>query len=98
MELDPLTLRRLLTDAAELGAKRALIDAGLDTTVFNQKQAERFIGSSKELERWNAEGLVKRYKDGDRNSRVRYDRMQLEILAKTSNRTTYLNTNERNAK
>lgn len=89
-----LEYRNALIDAAELGAKKALEQAGLMRPYMKQREAYRLYGESV-VKRWIKEGLLKQIKDGNRTSTVRIDRMQIETLEMTSNRATYLSTNER---
>ncbi len=93
MQIEPFELRQLLSDAAELGANRALESTGLAKTFLSQRQAYKLFGI-KRVKRWHQEGLVKRYKDGDKTSTIRYNRLELETLAMSSNRATYLSTEE----
>lgn len=82
-----------LIDAAELGAQRALAKAGCLKPYLKLREAYRIYGEGT-VDRWIEEGLVDEIKDGDRNSSVRIDRIQIEAVAKTCNRTTYLSKNE----
>lgn len=43
-----------------------------------------------------AEGLIKGLKDGPRNASVRISRIEIETVAKTANRASYLTIQERN--
>lgn len=86
--------RNALVDAAEVGARKVLIDLGLSKPHMKLREAYRAYGE-RVVKRWIAEGLVEVKKDGPRNASVRIDRMQLESIAKTCNRATYLSTKER---
>lgn len=77
-----------LVDAAELGAKKALQNVGIIAPYLSQRQAGRLYGTGK-VRRWIKEGLITPVKDGDKNSTVRIDRIQLEAVAKTANRASY---------
>lgn len=88
--------RNALIDAAELGAVKALIEVGQIKPFLKLREAQRKYGSSIVV-RWEKEGLIDFIKDGPRNSSVRIDRVQIESVARTSNRATYLTTEERNA-
>lgn len=94
MTFEKYELRGLLADAAELGAQRALIMAGELAPYMSKAEAYRQYGRS-QVDRWLKEELLTPVKDGTKTSRVRLDRMQLEVLAKSSNRFTYLNSIER---
>ena len=86
--------RNALIDAAEIGARKALEAAGLMKPYYKLREAQRLYGSSV-VNRWIQEGLVHAIKDGNRNASVRINRLQIEIVAKTSNRSNYLTTQER---
>lgn len=86
--------RNALVDAAELGAMKALQDVGLVKPFLKLAEAKRMYGPSV-VDRWIKEGLLKIAKDGNRNSTVRIDRLEIMSLAKTANRATYLTTVER---
>lgn len=86
--------RNALLDAAEMGAQKALIEAGVLKPYLKLREAQRKYGEAI-VNRWIKEGLITPIKDGDRNASVRIDRMQLEAIAKTCNRANYLTTEER---
>jgi len=88
--------RNALVDAAELGAMKALETAGLLKPYIKLREANRMYGSAI-VGRWYQEGLIHFIKDGNNNSSVRIDRIEIEATAKASNRGTYLSTKERNA-
>jgi hypothetical protein len=81
--------RNALIDAAELGAKKALEQAGLIKPYLKLREANRMYGESI-VRRWIQNGLVKVIKDGERNASVRISRIEIESVAKTANRG-YLN-------
>lgn len=85
----------LLMEAAELGAKKALIDADLLRPYISMSAANRKYGEST-VERWFQEGLIDLIQDGP-NSNYRIDRIQIEAVAKTANRCSYMTTEERKA-
>jgi hypothetical protein len=86
--------RNALIDAAELGARKALEAVGLIKPYLKLREAQRLYGISV-VNRWILEGLVKTIKDGTRNASVRINRLQIETVAKTCNRSNYLTTEER---
>ena len=92
MQIEPHELDLMLQNAAEMGAKKALLELGLSKPFLSLRQAEKTYG--KRIHRWIKEGLINKVKDGDAISTVRLDRMRLDELAKSSNRNTYLNTKE----
>lgn len=95
--LELFELKNLLQDANELGAKTVLIEFGKIPPFVSQSEAYRLFGEGR-VKRWVKEGLIKRKKDGNNTSTVRYDRLELEILAKSNNRLTYLDSEERKQK
>lgn len=86
--------RNALLDAAELGAQKALEQAGILKPYFKLREAQRRYGASI-VNRWIREGLVNPIKDGSRNASVRICRMEIETVAKTCNRAEYLTVEER---
>lgn len=80
---------RALQDAAELGAKKALEDAGLIKPYLKLREAKRLYGPAI-VERWIREGLIEKIKDGDGSANVRISRSQIEAVAKSANRSTYM--------
>jgi hypothetical protein len=90
VRLELFELMNLLADATELGAKRALIGAGLETPFLSATKAYTLYGR-KTVERWVRERLIVPQKDGQKNSGVRLDKMTLETLSKSSNRLGYFN-------
>lgn len=81
--------RNALIDAAEVGAKKALEEVGLIKPYLKLREAQRTYGHAN-VNRWIREQLITVVKDGNRNASVRISRIQLETLAKTSNRVNYL--------
>jgi hypothetical protein len=89
MEIDIYQLRGLLADAAELAIKRYRIEIVKEKPYLSEREAGRLYGSGV-VKRWVKEELIRPIKDGNATSKKRYDSMKLEIIAKTSNRNTYL--------
>jgi hypothetical protein len=89
MEIATSHFLKMLTEAAELGAIRALAQAGVIKPFLTQAEAFRQYGRAT-VESWVKAGLIKTHKDGDFNSQVRLDRVQLEALAKSNNRKAYV--------
>ena len=85
----------LLKEAAELGAQKALIEADLLRPYISLAAANRKYGEGT-VERWSQERLIEVLQDGP-NSNYRIDRIQIEAVAKTANRCSYLTTEERKA-
>ena len=88
MEISEVDLRRLLTDVAEIAVQKTLIATGNLKPYISLNQAYKMYGRST-VDRWAEKGLVKLLKDGDKNSRVRIDRVEIETVAKTSNRSIF---------
>lgn len=86
--------RNALIDAAELGARKALEEVGMIKPYLKLREAQRLYGISI-VNRWIQEGLINTIKDGTRNASVRINRIQIETVAKTCNRSNYLTTEER---
>ena len=86
--------RNALIDAAELGARKALEAVGMIKPYLKLREAQRLYGTSI-VNRWILEGLINIIKDGTRNASVRINRVQIETIAKTCNRSNYLTTDER---
>jgi hypothetical protein len=76
MEITRGQLSELLLDAAELGAQKALIGAGLLKPYLSKSQAFRRYGR-KIVERWLAERLITPRKDGTDSASWRLDRVEL---------------------
>lgn len=91
-------LKDLLADAVEIGFKKGLMTGTVSETklkpYISKKQAYNLYGRTI-VDRWTKEGLVKEIKDGDNSSTIRIDRIQLEIIAKSSNRSSFITTEER---
>lgn len=97
MEIEKYELQRMLNDAAEFGAKKALMDLGLSKPFLSLNRACKVYGNGR-VNRWIKEGLIQKHKDGNTTSTIRLDRMQLDILARSSNRNTYLSNAELKSK
>lgn len=89
--------RNALIDAAEVGARKALIDVGVISPMMKLTDAYRMYGKH-DVDKWIRMGLVRKIKDGDRNHAVRIDRMEIAGVAKVAQREaffqTFSNTNE----
>ena len=97
MEITISQLQRLLESASEIGAKRALAEAGLIKPYLKKSEAYRMYGKAN-VERWLREGLLKPRKDGRASASWRLERAELESIAKASNRASYLTVQEINQK
>lgn len=86
--------RNALIDAANIGAIKALSEIGAIKPFLKLREAQRLYGTSV-VNRWIKEGLINPIKDGNRTASVRIDRVQIEAVARTANRASYLTTDER---
>lgn len=86
----------MMLDFGEICAQKALIEADLLRPFISLAAANRKYGEST-VERWAQEGLIDIIQDGP-GSNYRIDRLQIEAVAKTANRNTYLTVKERNQK
>jgi hypothetical protein len=93
-ELELYQLQNLLTASSEIAVQRVLVKLGLLKPSLSKSEAYNQYGRGT-VDRWIREGLIKPNKDGNHSSKIRIDRIQLEILEKTSNRHTYLPSNEK---
>ncbi|TKC01221.1 helix-turn-helix domain-containing protein [Pedobacter cryotolerans] len=82
-------LQRLLQDAADLGAQRAMQSVGAIKPYLSKAEAYKMYGEYT-VERWIKEGLITPRKDGTHSSKWRIDRIEIEAISKTSNRPSYL--------
>ena len=91
-------LKDLLADAVEIGFKKGFMTGSISETILkpyiSKREAHRLYGRAI-VDRWIKEGLIKEIKDGENSSTVRIDRIQIEIIAKSSNRSSFLTTEER---
>lgn len=94
MEITRTELQKMLLGAAQLGAEVALAKVGKLKPYLKKAEAFRMYGQGV-VERWIKEGLVTPIKDGNDSASWRLDRTELEAVAKTSNRHTYLTVNQR---
>jgi len=86
--------RNALIDAAEIGATKALIHIGQLKPYVKLREAQKMHGTAI-VNRWIKEQLLTPIKDGTRNASVRINRIELETIAKTCNRASYLTTEDR---
>lgn len=86
--------RNALIDAANLGAIKALVEIGSLKPYLKLSEAKSKYGP-RIVDRWHKEGLIDYIKDGSNNASVRIDRIQIESVAMTCNRASYLLTKER---
>jgi hypothetical protein len=85
INIEPFELRQLLKEVTEIAVLSYRIAEGKEKAWISQRAAWRIYGKSN-VDCWLRKGIVSRQKDGERNSTVRYDRLELERAALTSNR------------
>lgn len=91
--LSDVELQRLLNTAAELGARRALIGAGMDNPMLTYNQAVKRFGRSN-MELWRKQGRIKPVQHG-MNATHWYPVQDLLRVALTEERHNYLSVAER---
>lgn len=90
-------LLQIIKDSRRLGRIETLVDLGKTPEFISQNEAYRLFGEGV-VKRWIQEGLIKRKKDGNNTSKIRLSRIELQDLAITNNRLTYLDSEERKQK
>jgi hypothetical protein len=83
------TFKDMLSDCFEIGLKKGMIVCGQLKPYLKKSEAYKQFGRTK-VESWISKGLVTEIKDGDGNSNIRIDRMEIEKVASTSNRASYI--------
>lgn len=82
-------LQLLLQEAAEMGAKMALIKTGKMKRYLKKAEAFRLYGR-KNVEQWIGERVITPRKDGDHSASWRIDRIEVEIYIKSYDALMYL--------
>jgi hypothetical protein len=85
INIEPFELRQLLKEVTEIAVLSYRIAEGKEKAWISQRAAWRIYGKGN-VDCWVRKGIVTRQKDGERNSGVRYERLELERAAKSSNR------------
>ena len=82
-------LKNLLANAVEIGFKKGLMTGTISETklkpYISKTQAYKLY-SRRNVDFWIKNNLIKEIKDGNNSATIRLDRIQLEIVASTSNR------------
>lgn len=73
--------KTLRMEMAELGAANILKRFGIIKDEISQRQAYERFGEAK-IRSWRNRGLISRVKCGERNSKVTYSLIELELLDK----------------
>ena len=77
-----------LEAAAKVSSVQTLVSVGLLKPYVSLREAYRQYGEGT-VDRWVKEGVIKKIKDGEGNSKVRISRVQLEAAAQTQNRAEW---------
>lgn len=85
--LETFQLRALLADAAEMGAMKALSQSGALKPYLSKAEAYKIYGR-RNIDRWIKENLIEEITDGI-STKIRLERIQLESIAKSSNRASW---------
>jgi len=85
--------KNMLIDVAEIAIERYRVEKGEIPSFIKKTEAWRLYGRTT-IDRWLKEGLIKPKKDGNGTAMVRLDRIELELLSKSSNRHSYKSKNE----
>jgi hypothetical protein len=83
-----LEFKNALYTISELTAKSVLKELGLLKPYLSLNEAYSKYGEGT-VDRWVKERLVRKIKDGEGNSPVRIDRIEIEAVAQTSNRAEW---------
>lgn len=81
MELSLFEEKNLRIEMAELGAANILKRFGIIKDDISQRQAYALFGEAR-IKSWKNRGVISRIKCGERNSKVTYSRIELELLDK----------------
>ena len=84
MEVEDLKLKRLFISAVKIGFEKGLSTQGVLKPYLSKSQAYKMYGRAK-VDGWITKGLLKEMKDGENSSTVRIDRVEIEMVAATSN-------------
>lgn len=96
LTITDVSLQRMLMTAAELGARRAMIGAGMDSPMLSYRQACKRFGKSY-MELWNKQGKLNPISQGF-GAMKRYYVQDLLTLALIAERHQYMTVAERRAK
>lgn len=71
--------KQMRIESATIGAEIVLKRLGLIVDEISQREAYRLFGQSK-VRTWVNQGLARKIKTGDRNSKTTYSRIELETI------------------
>jgi len=78
----------ILREASRLGAEQAMVESGVLIPYLTQNSAYKKYGR-RAVDAWIREGSIVAHKNGERNSRVLLDRLELSMLAKADKFMVY---------
>lgn len=87
-------LKGLMISVGTICAKQALVEAGLYKATLSKAQASKICGRP-QLDRWIKEKLINPVRDSSGKATWRISRMELDCVMQSSNRHTFLNSQER---
>lgn len=88
MEISEQILAEIIEKGIEIGTIATLTRVGLLHPYMSYTEACDIAGRSL-IDRWFAEGLLEKIKDGEKNSKVRVSREKVYVLLATSNRKSW---------
>lgn len=74
-------IKTLMMSMAELGTSNTLKKIGITKDEISQRRAYELFGEAK-VKTWINRGLISRVKCGERNSKVTYSLIELELVEK----------------
>ncbi len=80
-------LKSLISDAVEIGIHRYEQEK-VSNPYMSKREAYAKYGREN-VDRWIREGLIRQEKDGDKNHKIRINRMQIKAAAAASNRVSF---------
>ena len=80
--------KKTIQAVVELTTQSVLTQLGLLKPYLSLNEAYKIYGEGT-VDRWSREGLVRKIKDGEGNSPVRINRVEIEAVAQTSNRAEW---------
>lgn len=81
-------LREIIISAVEIGIMKGTMLKESVKPFVSQREAFRLYGK-RAVQRWIKEGLIAEIKDGEDNSKIRIERLQLAKIACACNRDNY---------
>jgi hypothetical protein len=90
-------LQNIIQSVVELTTTSVLSRLGLLKPYISLNEAYKIYGEGT-VERWCREGLIHKIKDGEGSSPVRINRVEIESVAKVSNRTAWYISKYKNLK